>query len=53
MLRAYYGKSIADFIQEDNLNILGTLAKNHGYQTLVIFILNFQFQEWGSVLIIL
>ena len=34
MLRAYYGKSIADFIQEDNLNILGTLAKNHGYQTL-------------------
>ena len=34
MLRAYYGKSIADFIQEDDLNILGTLAKNHGYQTL-------------------
>ena len=34
MLRAYYGKSIVDFIQEDNLNILGTLAKNHGYQTL-------------------
>ena len=34
MLRAYYGKSIADFIQEDNLNILGTLAKHHGYQTL-------------------
>ena len=34
MLRAYYGKSIADFIQEDDLNILGTLAKHHGYQTL-------------------
>ena len=34
MLRAYYGKSITDFIQEDDLNILGTLAKNHGYQTL-------------------
>ena len=34
MLRAYYGKSIANFIQEDNLNILGTLAKHHGYQTL-------------------
>ena len=34
MLRAYYSKSIADFIQEDNLNILGTLAKHHGYQTL-------------------
>ena len=34
MLRAYYGKSIADFIQENDLNILGTLAKNHGYQTL-------------------
>ena len=28
MLRAYYGKSITDFIQEDDLNILGTLAKN-------------------------
>ncbi|WP_107842991.1 DUF2075 domain-containing protein [Neisseria sicca] len=34
MLRAYYGKSITDFIQENDLNILGTLAKNHGYQTL-------------------
>ncbi len=34
MLRAYYDKSIANFIQEDDLNILGTLAKNHGYQTL-------------------
>ncbi len=34
MSRAYYGKSIADFIQEDDLNILGTLTKNHGYQTL-------------------
>lgn len=34
MLRAYYSKSITDFIQEDDLNILGTLAKNHGYQTL-------------------
>ena len=34
MLRAYYGKSITDFIQEDDLNILGILAKHHGYQTL-------------------
>lgn len=34
MSRAYYSKSIADFIQEDNLSILGTLTKHHGYQTL-------------------
>ena len=29
MLRAYYGKSIADFIQEDNQKILGELSKKH------------------------
>ena len=34
MSRAYYGKSIADFIQEDDLSIFGTLTKNYGYQTL-------------------
>lgn len=34
MSRAYYGKSIADFIQEDNLSILGMLTKHHGYQAL-------------------
>nr|WP_209304425.1 MULTISPECIES: DNA/RNA helicase domain-containing protein [unclassified Neisseria] len=34
MSRAYYGKSIADFIQEDNLSILGALTKHHGYQSL-------------------
>lgn len=34
MSRAYYGKSIADFIQEDELSILGKLTKHHGYQTL-------------------
>ena len=28
MLRAYYGKSIADFIQEDDSKILGALAKH-------------------------
>ena len=34
MLRAYYGKSIADFIQDDDLKILGALTKHHGHQTL-------------------
>ena len=34
MSRAYYGKSITDFIQEDNLSILGMLTKHHGYQAL-------------------
>lgn len=34
MSRAYYGKGIADFIQEDDLSILGSLTKHHGYQTL-------------------
>lgn len=34
MSRAYYGKSIANFIQEDNLSILGVLTKQHGYQVL-------------------
>lgn len=34
MSRAYYGKSIADFIQEDDLSILGALTKHHGYQAL-------------------
>ncbi|HFC8511499.1 hypothetical protein HMPREF3047_07965 [Neisseria sp. HMSC075C10] len=29
MLRAYYGKSIADFIQEDNQRILGELSEKH------------------------
>lgn len=29
MLRAYYGKSIADFIQEDNQKILGELSEKH------------------------
>lgn len=34
MSRAYYGKSIADFIQEDDLSILGALTTQHGHQTL-------------------
>ncbi|MFC0820487.1 DUF2075 domain-containing protein [Moraxella marmotae] len=32
--RAYYSKSIADFIQENNLSILGALTKHHGLQSL-------------------
>lgn len=34
MSRAYYGKSITDFIREDNLSILGVLTNQHGYQAL-------------------
>lgn len=34
MSRAYYSKSIADFLQEDSSSILGVLTKQHGYQAL-------------------
>lgn len=34
MQRAYYSKSIAEFIKEDQQSILGTLVAHHGYQAL-------------------
>lgn len=36
MKRAYYDKSILDFISDDDEKILGELTNHHGYQSLDI-----------------